>query len=682
MASVSDSVLPTEVVMTENPKVQDGSFVKNEKLEENGVLIECYTAPNTSEEDNEDDVSIYYEEELMDDDDDLTNDHDIDSYDEVTVGEEEQDEEVSEEEEIVELSEADEEDAMATSDDRSRIMEDSMDAFDDSSTAAPSTDHMLDECMSGTLHDQMQSAITEGARKAMMEQIAREQILQRQLLQQETDKLKDGLQEPQRKVAAARSTLLKEIQRINEAVSNNAVAKANAAKLVYRTTNTESKNKALAKLRRQVAREELARKNDSLLKSSISTADMGNFSKNSPRSVSQHQDGSRTIISPSSNGNKYKDGLAKLGSLNMIVAPLDLEEQEEEDSCITSNAHSSQYDSNSKLGVGENTTIAIPISREDAKAKKKKNLNKADTPCSLACVLPGDYSLVCKKVCLESTSAEAPLDNSAIVESVIISIAEPTVSGECATVDSGIIKSVAKDVVKPSVESKVDFVHDASNMHVHGSEEVSFDSDASYHPMDLLSNSSHATASHAQEQSVTNETSSVVSMTPRVVKKNTATSLIHAFESSEFASTPSPAKKSITDSVTGRLPIPAAFMASPNKASADTCGVFSSASPSKHLAFSPRKMTAQVPSAFKTFQKTALKQSAPPSPPPFSSHDSGDYHSLEDLQSGKAKGVDITRREQYLSPQEFHHHFKMSKEEFAKLPKWKQDKTKRAFKLF
>ena len=45
-------------------------------------------------------------------------------------------------------------------------------------------------------------------------------------------------------------------------------------------------------------------------------------------------------------------------------------------------------------------------------------------------------------------------------------------------------------------------------------------------------------------------------------------------------------------------------------------------------------------------------------------------------------GIDVTKREEYLSPSEFDAVFKMSKAEFAALPKWKRDGLKRKLDLF
>jgi Villin headpiece domain len=60
----------------------------------------------------------------------------------------------------------------------------------------------------------------------------------------------------------------------------------------------------------------------------------------------------------------------------------------------------------------------------------------------------------------------------------------------------------------------------------------------------------------------------------------------------------------------------------------------------------------------------------------------GEYYSLEQLLTGNIKNIDIRHREQYLSPDAFWQHFKMTKEQFSELPKWKRDKAKRSLKLF
>ncbi|KAL3935311.1 MAG: hypothetical protein SGBAC_009139, partial [Bacillariaceae sp.] len=48
------------------------------------------------------------------------------------------------------------------------------------------------------------------------------------------------------------------------------------------------------------------------------------------------------------------------------------------------------------------------------------------------------------------------------------------------------------------------------------------------------------------------------------------------------------------------------------------------------------------------------------------------YYSLAQLQAKSVDGIDGAYREKYLSPKDFEAHFKMTKEEFYKLPRWKQ----------
>jgi hypothetical protein len=60
----------------------------------------------------------------------------------------------------------------------------------------------------------------------------------------------------------------------------------------------------------------------------------------------------------------------------------------------------------------------------------------------------------------------------------------------------------------------------------------------------------------------------------------------------------------------------------------------------------------------------------------------GEYHSLVDIRQRRVEGIDKNYREQYLSPEDFHEVFKMDKEAFMKLPKWKRDKMKRDMHLF
>jgi hypothetical protein len=58
------------------------------------------------------------------------------------------------------------------------------------------------------------------------------------------------------------------------------------------------------------------------------------------------------------------------------------------------------------------------------------------------------------------------------------------------------------------------------------------------------------------------------------------------------------------------------------------------------------------------------------------------YYSAAELKKRAIPGLDYPNREKYLSPEEFKNLFKMSKEVFAEMPKWKQTKEKRKLKMF
>ena len=92
-----------------------------------------------------------------------------------------------------------------------------------------------------------------------------------------------------------------------------------------------------------------------------------------------------------------------------------------------------------------------------------------------------------------------------------------------------------------------------------------------------------------------------------------------------------------------------------------------------------------LPSAFQTFVKplTNSDTTNTPSPDDLLPGDwDGKYHTMDDLRQSNIPGCDNTRREQYLSPEDFQEYFKLTKEEFAKFPKWKRDKVKRSLGLF
>ncbi|KAI3929261.1 hypothetical protein MKX01_006497, partial [Papaver californicum] len=58
------------------------------------------------------------------------------------------------------------------------------------------------------------------------------------------------------------------------------------------------------------------------------------------------------------------------------------------------------------------------------------------------------------------------------------------------------------------------------------------------------------------------------------------------------------------------------------------------------------------------------------------------YERLKVFSTDPVKDIDVTKRETYLSSEEFREKFGMAKDAFYKLPKWKQNKLKMALQLF
>lgn len=58
------------------------------------------------------------------------------------------------------------------------------------------------------------------------------------------------------------------------------------------------------------------------------------------------------------------------------------------------------------------------------------------------------------------------------------------------------------------------------------------------------------------------------------------------------------------------------------------------------------------------------------------------YERLKTTSTDPVTEIDVTKREIYLSSEEFREHLGMGKDAFYKLPKWKQNKLKMAVQLF
>ena len=84
--------------------------------------------------------------------------------------------------------------------------------------------------------------------------------------------------------------------------------------------------------------------------------------------------------------------------------------------------------------------------------------------------------------------------------------------------------------------------------------------------------------------------------------------------------------------------------------------------------------------------KKAAATNSEPNNPLLPQNFDGTYYSLDAIKhrsiSNYDKVIDKNNREQYLSPQEFESVFGMTKDEFAKLPKWKRVNKKRSLHLY
>ena len=60
----------------------------------------------------------------------------------------------------------------------------------------------------------------------------------------------------------------------------------------------------------------------------------------------------------------------------------------------------------------------------------------------------------------------------------------------------------------------------------------------------------------------------------------------------------------------------------------------------------------------------------------------GSTYSLAELQAGTPAGIEPGRKENALNDEDFEETFKMSRDDFAALPKWKRDKAKKDANIF
>ncbi|KAG7363991.1 villin headpiece domain containing protein [Nitzschia inconspicua] len=637
-----------------------------------GILIEYYSSTDDDEAKVVDDFSYYEEEEIIiesedettktefilpknnkncDDDDD---DDDDDLYEEITVGDDEE-----------WLIDGAQEDSMVwrpdgRKDDRNinddvdgeienytsvndRIaaagnVDDSL--CDDSSIAIVSVDssHFFqddgtdsDPVRHSKWLDTMQTAMTEGAKKAVMEQLARENVRRevaarqqekRRLLQLETAKLRASLPEDAKRLVISNkngsecgsnsvsTTIIQEAQQYNETAARDENTTDSTTPAPVDTGNPKM---AFSKLRRQAVPNQLTGSNLELEATEPCTTV-------SPQQSSSSVSRSRKIISPVTNMN-MKSTLISSGSF------VQRSEYLSSSGPYPSNGSVEAIDIQKKVTHAPHSTMLKETMHPEQDLNRQEAENSIRTGTSIA---QRTHEAVISQGCHISKKVdENPSVNTDRLGFHTSSVGE-------------------KDHTKPhSIGDQNKIVVSRINAPGH---------------LDVKLGRLLGTTNGSSRNSM------------------------HACESPDSLSTPSSASKPSC------LPISSSFSTSP--ISAITNSVSKRTDNERH----PPKMQSkrpgllqqpihEVPSMFlAAYQRDPNIESKKESPvsnvPMISNETDTTYYSLEQLQSGDVGGIDIRHRERYLSPSDFQLYFKMSKDEFATLPKWKRDKAKRTLKLF
>ncbi|KAG7339362.1 villin headpiece domain containing protein [Nitzschia inconspicua] len=634
-----------------------------------GILIEYYSSTDDDEAKVGDDFSYYEEEEIIiesedetaktefincDDDDDDDND---DLYEEITVGD---DEEWlidgAQEESMVWKPDGRKDDSNINDDVDGEVenytsvndriaaagnVDDSL--CDDSSIAIVSVDssHFFqddetdsDPVMHSKWLDTMQTAMTEGAKKAMMEQLARENVRRevaarqqekRRLLQLETAKLRASLPEDAKRFVISNknesecgsnsvsTAILQEAQQYNETAARDEDTTDSTTPAPVDTGNPKM---AFSKLRRQAVPNELTGSNLQL----EATEPTQPCTTVSPQQSSPSVSRSRKIISPIINMN-MKSTLISSGSF------VQRSEYLSSSGPCPSNGSIEAIDIKKKLTHAPHSTMLKETMHPEQDINRQEAENSIRTGTSIA---QRTHEAVISQGCHISKKVDVNLsvnmDRLGIHTS---SVAE-------------------KDHTKPhSIGDQNKIVVSRINAPGH---------------LDVKLGRLLGTTNGSSRNSM------------------------HACDSPNFLSTSSSASKPSC------LPISSSFSTSP--LSSTTNYVSKRTDNERH----PPKMKSkrpgflqqpihEVPSMFlAAYQRESniesKKESSESNVPMMSNEIDTAYYSLEQLQSEDVGGIDIRHRERYLSPSDFQLYFKMSKDEFATLPKWKRDKAKRTLKLF
>ena len=547
------------------------------------------------------------------------------------------------------------------------------------------------------------AAVSEGARKAMEEEIQREKARKRKAardalalerLQQEEEFIrrqqydefesKEEVEEKEQRKQqeTAHRRLEEEIRKVDQAL----LKKRKEITLETQTKEREKRRKALAELRRQAAREELARNNLELKAAKASRINTGISSKGT------------AIMSPSRKSSTIEDQLAGLKVMkisNEMISHDQKSNLEKDNPSIEATTpwamkvQKTQMDTSMTPVLGLQTKATQRQDEEDKPVQDtSKSMEKESKSSSEVTQNHQSQSPIKLRISPKVSPVESP-DNNGKLTSPVKSPSYMKRDEDLEPIPSMFRASFSKlsDEILPSTNegtSNGDGGTQKNDPRIHSPapKEKNAESSDSVPSMFRASFSKLSNEDLPSKEMVSPSRKSAPEVrSPAYLKKTVDAESIPSMFRSSFP-TKSPLRK-IAPQVQSPVymkknvnqeSVPSMFRSSLSKSSGGEASSDGEPKKSTHVARSSFK-----PSAI----KSVVGSSFVPKDEPSSFQGSLDkFYPLTDLQQKKVQGIDDSRREQYLSPDDFVASFKMSKEEFAKLPKWRRDQAKRNLNLF
>lgn len=595
-------------------------------------------------------------------------------------------------EEIVESDEEMIEEIVEDSDEETGTFDDQSIAFDDGSSVALQS--LDSDSKMNTIQDELnQSAAFEGTRKAMEEELERDKSRARQAglealrerrLEEEDESLAEEDEEDasdteendeerrKRHEAAllkqkeqdedAHRRLTEEIKRVDVALSKKRDTLAYTK--LQGPDHVEKRKKALAELRRQAARQELARNNDAL---KATRASRGASSVPSQRDSASVPYQRRDPPSPTGSDPGYVEHASVPGNVDSVDiylrTPAPVSPMKFGGALTPATA--------SKLDFGD---VTSPYTRMETPENGSETIEEESVPQALMnnSEKEDETSIEAPEVKLDfGNVTTTPYSRGEIWENESEAIEEESVpqasipnkeEEEETSIEA--LEATAKNVeAKPAINTE-----DVGNM---TDQALGFQKKAVNETEELPSEQeANSITDTAQDDGSTRSSNTALQNggeTPisKLVPPKSTSSVLpkEADQASKSSSKENMASPEASSDVE-RTPITI---------------------PKKRFSVPKTADTSAMPTAFQTFVKPLTNSDTTNPPPPndlLPSDWDGKYHAMDDLRQSNIPGLDNTRREQYLSPSDFQEYFKLRKEEFAKFPKWKRDKVKRSLGLF